>query len=39
MMEYSGRECGGTYDTLETLEMIDRTEGPNERALHGESAS
>ncbi len=25
----------GTYDTLEAIEVIDRTEGPDERTVHG----
>lgn len=28
----------GTYDTLEALEVIDRTKGPDERAVHGQCA-
>jgi hypothetical protein len=28
----------GTYDTLEALEVIDRTKGPDERTMHGQCA-
>lgn len=28
----------GTYNTLEALKVIDRTEGPDERTVHGECA-